>query len=92
MAKFEKRERKGKHKLPVKKVLKVYPSETHPNFYRIGYEEGGVVGKDLDSEFTNRRQADLFLETYLANYEKNKSYLDHVRDKEYGKAESKERI
>lgn len=90
MANFEKRIKKGKHKLPVKKKLKVYPSKNHPNFYRIGYEEGGVMPKDLSSEFNSRRSADIFLATYLAKYEENKSYLDHVRDKEYGSSESKE--
>lgn len=87
---FKKREVKGKHKLPVKKILGVYPSLKNPNMFRLGYDEGGVPPKSASSEFNSKKAANKFLAVYLTNYEKEKPYIDHVRDKEYAEAKSKE--
>lgn len=87
---YKKREIKGAHKLPVKKIMGIYPSLKNPNMFRIGYDEGGVPPKEASSEFNSRKAASKFLKVYLENYEKEKPYIDHVRDKEYAKAESKD--
>jgi len=88
---FKHKETKGKHKLPPKKILMVMRSESHPNFYKIAYEEGGTLPSELRSQFTSKKKASESIQAYLTKKEINKPYLEHVRDKEYGKAESEER-
>jgi len=76
------------HNLPPKKTYKILPSNKHPSLYRIAFVEGGPIPSELDSDFNSRKSAQKFLDLYVVNRERNKTYLEFVRDKEY--AESKD--
>lgn len=77
------------HNLPPKKTLKIYPSLSHPTLFRIGYEEGGNVPKELSGEFNRKTLAQEHLDNYLKFKEDNKSYLEFIRDKENAEIEDK---
>ena len=79
-----------KHNLPPKRTLKVFKGGLHPSLYYIGFKEGGVVSRALSSSFTKKELAERFLASYLKEKSENKSYLDHVRDKENGESKDKE--
>jgi hypothetical protein len=84
--------KKTKHNLPLKKTLKVVGSDTHPTLYTIVYHEGGTVPHELSIDFSSKRFASQVLQDYLRDKEKNKSYLEHVRDKENAEIKDKVRV
>lgn len=84
----KKKEVKGKHKLPPKKVFIIGQSKNHPSMYRIYFEEGGSIPKELSADYTSKRFAQSAIDSYET---KNQTYLKHVRDKEYAQSKEEDR-
>lgn len=85
---MKKKEVKGKHQLPPKKIFLVGQSKNHPTLYRVYFEEGGVIPDALAADYTSKKFAQIAIDGYET---KNTTYLKHVRDKEYAQSKEEDR-
>lgn len=80
-----------REKLPElpQKTFKVVPSEVHATLYKIVYQEGGAVPKELRSSYNKRKLAQIAIEHHLKHRVLKRNYASIKKRKENGKIKDK---